>query len=415
MPLKSFKFMLIVGVLCVTAACTTLKLEGSSEDAKTVVEFKGDISRKKSIFVFLDGTSNDIRSGTNVWRLFNLIRGSGDPQLAAKYIPGVGTSDSPEFSLLGLAFGQGMEARILTGYDFIAKNYRVGDDVFIFGFSRGAHEARSLAGFVSYVGIPKSLVKDTLFELEDWDKILEITKKKSDSEFDSYWQRWMPGVSPPLAAEAREALRVDFQPVQIALLGLWDTVPGSSFKKFGPCKEVEDSKAGDRYKSDSYPSIRSIAHALAADEKRDKFRPLLICPARNPGNPDLKSQINEKWFPGAHADIGGGYSDNDNGLPNLSMNWMIDILRPKYSFLPSTSSFVGNPNGLAHWSVGDMSWWFRIHCEDRVVPSAEESRHPSLKARNGTVLIRVKGQEKRFDYPISCANERELLNAPAIK
>jgi hypothetical protein len=216
---------------------------------------------------------------------------------------------------------------------------------------------------------------------------------------------------PPLAAEAKAELGVDFQPVQVTMLGVWDTVPGSSFKSFGDCKELADRKEGDRYKSDSYPSIRTIAHAVALDEKRSKFRPILLCPPDYPLENRHKPTVIEKWFPGAHADVGGGYSDGDNALPNISLNWMIDILARSYALPGSFARFPESANGLAHWSVGDMSFVPGMRCEDRSAPLGD-ARHPSASSRVGTPPIRVKKAIKKFSYPIACKDEEKLLSAP---
>jgi uncharacterized protein (DUF2235 family) len=307
-------------------------------------------------------------------------------------------------------FGLGMEKRIKIAYDFLAKNYNPGDPIYIFGFSRGAHEARSLAGFVSYVGIPIRNKKSITFGIKEWNLILDKTKQKIDANYASYWNSWAPGVAPPLAMQAKNQLGVDFQPVQITMLGVWDTVPGSSFKKFGTCKERPDGKPGDRYKSDSYPSIRTIAHAVAIDEKRNKYKPILLCPAIYPLDNNLKPNVIEKWFPGAHADVGGGYSDGDNALPNISLNWMIEILGTQYEFPTPPSNFTENANGLAHWSIGDMSYVPGMQCEDRNAPLGD-ARHPSVSSRTGTPPIRVKGKRKYFAYPITCADEIHLLDA----
>lgn len=404
---------LITVVVSACASYQAIDRERAPSESFTV-EFKGDPHKKKSIFVFMDGTANDTNSTTNVWRLYNLIQNTGDKQVAARYIQGVGTVENPEFKsswFFGLTFGQGMEARIKTGYDFLVKNYAPGDDIFIFGFSRGAHEARSLAGFLSYVGIPVITAASATFGNKEWNKILEITKDKSDVDYVPYWNSWAPGTTPPLAGEAGKKLGMDFQPVQVTLLGVWDTVPGSSFKKFGVCKELSDGKDGDRYKSDSYPSIRLIAHAVAIDEKRNKFRPILLCPASYPLDRSLKPTLVEKWFPGAHADIGGGYADGNNALPNISLNWMMDILAKSYVFPSRPERFQENPNGLSHWAVGDMDKVPGIRCEDRTTPSVE-AKHESASLRTGQPPIRVKGITKNYPYPILCADEKSLLEAP---
>lgn len=407
---------LIVSVIiaCAISACASIRTSGDLEDIKTqIIDFKGDPNQKKSIFVFFDGTANDSQSGTNVWRLYSLIANTGDTQIAAKYIEGVGSTENTEFNsskILGPLFGQGMEMRIKHGYDFIVKNYKPGDEIFIFGFSRGAHEARSLAGFISYVGIPIATGKSIAYGIKEWNKILEIIKKKSDADFVSYWNSWIPGALPPLAMEARNELDVDFQSIQIKMLGVWDTVPGSSFKKFGTCKELPDGRDGDRYKSDSYPTIRTIAHAVAIDEKRSKFKPILLCPALYPVDQNQKPKVIEKWFPGAHADVGGGYTDGDNSLPNISLNWMIDILGMNYEFLFAPPRYEENPNGLAHWSIGDMSHIPGMKCEDRSIPLSD-ARHPSASLRVGRPPIQIKGSTKYFPYPISCADEPNLIGA----
>lgn len=402
-------------ITVVLSACASYQINDDNEvlSKSLTVEFKGDLSKKKSIFVFMDGTANDTSSGTNVLRLYRLIQNTEDKQVAAKYIQGVGTVENPEFTsswFFGLVFGQGMESRIKVGYDFLSKNYAPGDDIYIFGFSRGAHEARSLAGFLSYVGVPVKTEASAKFGTKEWNKILEITKKKSDVDYVAHWNLWTPRTKPPLADDARKELGVDFQPAQVTLLGIWDTVPGSSFKEFGTCKELPDGKDGDRYKSDSYPSIRSIAHAVSIDEKRNKFKPLLLCPANYPADKSLKPNLTEKWFLGAHADVGGGYSDGNNDLPNISMNWMVDILAQSYAFPTRPARFPENPNGLSHWSVGDMSKIPGMRCEDRPVPPSD-ARHESARFRTERPPIRVKGKEKNYPYPIMCADEKSLFDA----
>lgn len=122
--------------LSLTASCATIPSTAETESSGPMhqLKVKGDVNKHKSIFVFLDGTKNNSLSGTNVWRLYDLLSKSTDEQLTAIYIPGVGSIDKP---VLGAALGKGMEERILNGYDFVAKHYNPGDGIFIFGFSRG--------------------------------------------------------------------------------------------------------------------------------------------------------------------------------------------------------------------------------------------------------------------------------------
>ncbi|MYM80904.1 hypothetical protein GTP44_02870 [Duganella sp. FT50W] len=232
-------------------------------------------TQARNIFVFMDGTANESASGTNVYRTFKLISQDDNTATASIYIEGVATAGASAQQVLEAALGYGMQPRILTGYQFITDNYRAGDKVFIFGFSRGAHEARALAGLLSYAGIPKA-------SPGSGKKILSLVKSKDDDDYLQQWKTWKSGDRPLLADEIKRTLNLEVQGVEVNFLGLWDTVPGSSLKKFGKCKEEKNSTDGDRYKSGSYPPIHYIAHAVSVDEKRSKFRPILLCDAINP-------------------------------------------------------------------------------------------------------------------------------------
>ena len=229
-------------------------------------------------------------------------------------------------------------------------------------------------------------------------RILEITKDQPDSE--ETWDQQKP----PLA----HLLPVETQPVRVAFLGLWDTVPGSSFKTFNDatCREHRglakrhglSPTKGDRYKLGSYPPIERIAHAVSADEKRSMFEPVLVCD-RLRG--DKRAGITEMWFPGAHADVGGGYEDCQ--LAGISLNWMIDQLAAIYRFPGGVPRFDANPKGVAHWSVADFPANFRSTCEDRRRPP-DAKPHPSLTERQDAtpVPLAISGTTYDLSYPIGC-------------
>ncbi|MBX3325319.1 MAG: DUF2235 domain-containing protein [Nitrospira sp.] len=396
--------------LSLTASCATIPSTAETESSGPMhqLKVKGDVNKHKSIFVFLDGTKNNSLSGTNVWRLYDLLSKSTDEQLTAIYIPGVGSIDKP---VLGAALGKGMEERILNGYDFVAKHYNPGDGIFIFGFSRGAHETRSLAGLLSYVGVPTTVGQDHTYGTRDWNAILELTKDKSDEDYTDKWTSWTPDQPPLLGKEIKDKLKIEMRAVTIAFLGVWDTVPGSSFINFGVCKGEKGffkrwvpfltPAEGDRYKSDSYPPIHQIAHAVSLDEKRSKFAPLLLCPTINP----QYTSLNEEWFPGAHSDIGGGYEDS-NDLAGLSFNWMLGLLAKSYHFEQPPSRFNESASGLAHWSMGDAPGNWGSECEDRRPPK-EAQIHKSVGERRNSearLPIRIKGETVFKPYPIKCSD-----------
>lgn len=304
-----------------------------------------------------------------------------------------------------------MEDRILAGYQFITKNYRAGDRLYIFGFSRGAHQARALAGLLAYAGIPANTNQNDSRLLKIGNEILDLSKNQSDEENLASWQAWTPLKSPVLAKEIHEEIGETMVPVEIQFLGVWDTVPGSSFKNYGACKEqigfwktsahwLPMISSGERYKTDSYPAIHFIAHAVSMDEKRSKFQPILLCAPINASF----TQTQEVWFPGAHADVGGGYEDSQE-LSDIPLGWMLKNLGEHYVFNQAPAHIGGSPTGLAHWSMGDRPANFGSDCVDRKIPegaSIDDSR--KSRQQYGPVQIRINGKTEEKLYPLNCAD-----------
>ena len=347
----------------------------------------------RDLFVFLDGTGNSTDSRTNVSRLHDLLLANRKEGFAAAYIPGVGSTTNPVF---GNALGHGMERRVRCGYVFLAEQFQPDDRIFIFGFSRGAHEARNLAGLVAYAGIaPKEDSRSRQLKLAN--AIQEIVKDETDDDHADGWKAWKPGTTPPMAAKIGQKLDRQVRAAEVAFLGVWDTVPGSAFVKYGVCKENPNRKEGDRYKTGSYPPIHHIAHAVSLDEKRSRFHPLRLCPAYN----TEFTKLEEKWFPGAHADVGGGYT-GETGLPDISLGWMIDRLAG-YG-VDAGPSPTGDPKALAHWSIGDAPANTGSSCEDRLPPpGAEISPAVDRRRASGNVPLRAFGKVGDSPYPVSCA------------
>lgn len=356
-------------------------------------EGKPSTAEPQNLFVFLDGTANDPKSGTNVWRLYNMIANNRSRNTKSIYIEGVGTRKRAIGSVLGV----GMEKRILLGYNFLATHYRNRNDrIYIFGFSRGAHQARALAGMISYVGLPyysfatyqseKNLVGS---------KIIDFTMKKSDSDVD--WSQWSRDNDEPILQYKYE--NYEMRSAGIEFLGVWDTVPGSLFKEFSSCKEVvDDNTKGTRYKSASYPPIKKIVHAMSADEKRSKFRPIRVCKAISE-----KTTVNERWFPGAHSDVGGGYGDPD-GLPAISFRWMLSHLEDHYPFVMAPTPYPLKPLAIAHWSIGDRPGNIRSKCENRMIPPGAEIDDSLKNIKDQSVPIRMDGKTVYLSYPLDCGN-----------
>lgn len=406
------KYLLIVGVIlsAVISGCTPLTTKWP--DTATSLHAT---NQPKSIFVFLDGTANNPKSATNVWRLFKIISSQNDPLTTGIYIEGVGATNGLAIQKM---LGLGMEDRILKGYAFLAENYTLGDKIYIFGFSRGAFEARALAGLLAYSGLPKLSGDDKSHLKKIGNRILELTKNKNDCAYVGKWSTWASGDAPLLAQEIDESLGLKVQGVEVEFLGVWDTVPGSFWKDYDTCKEKPNRSDGDRYKTDTYPAIREIAHAVSIDEKRSKFKPVLVCPPIVNPNP---THVDEVWFPGAHSDVGGGYENpkeypklSSVDLPNISLNWMLGLLNDRYPFKKAVvPALPGKANGLAHWSVGDFPGNLRSVCIDReqqleqLDPEAFKKiqKDKSYNDRTEVVAVPIEKDGKideTLGYPIVC-------------
>jgi uncharacterized protein (DUF2235 family) len=228
-------------LLCFVAFFPCFAVSSSTDQKRAALlthvhEFAGDSTKPKNVFIFLDGTENGADTATNVWRLYGLVVNDNDPQMAAAYIPGVGTIDEP---VSGAALGRGMEERILAAYGFIAQYYNVGDKLYIFGFSRGAHEARALAGLISYAGFPvrENNVADAQLVTDGW-RMLHLLQHELDREYAGKWEEWHQSQAPVLAEKVKGMLHITVTPAEVEFVGVWDTVPGSSFKSYVGCKEA---------------------------------------------------------------------------------------------------------------------------------------------------------------------------------
>jgi uncharacterized protein (DUF2235 family) len=111
------------------------------------------VPSKKRIAVFLDGTWNTVNDNTNVWRLKSLLApiAADGLQQVSYYHKGVGTTFGSRW--VGGMFGRGLNDEIIRAYEWLIDNYNLGDELFIFGFSRGAYTARSLSGLISKCGL----------------------------------------------------------------------------------------------------------------------------------------------------------------------------------------------------------------------------------------------------------------------
>jgi len=252
----------------------------------------------KRLVVCFDGTWNNADSPgaeTNVARIARAVRAtSGTTTQITLYLRGVGSTGIALQRLLGGALGEGVDDNIRSGYMFLAQNYVPGDQIFLFGFSRGAFTARSMAGFIGGCGLLK---RQELAQLGNaWSYYRSATTRSADDFCARYSTDCHRGV-------------------EISFLGVWDTVGALGI----PGNVLNTLTAAEYQFHDTTPSraVRIGRHALAIDEHRDEFVPTLWTGACPPG-----CDIRQVWFAGAHSDVGGGYPERR--LADIPLRWMAD-------------------------------------------------------------------------------------------
>ncbi|KAG9081717.1 hypothetical protein FRC07_014436, partial [Ceratobasidium sp. 392] len=245
----------------------------------------------KYIITLCDGTGKNGKVDehtTNVYRLYANIKAG--PQkttvhgvrydLAPRYFPGIGCGMAPVPGYLAKVFGKNIVKLVLEVYMFIIEQYRPGDHVCIFGYSRGAFVARKVAILLHHLG--RSVTRESDL-LEQWKNRENPTP-------------WGPKVTP--------------DPIPVKYLGVWDTVGG--IYSFPGLSEVKDLLG---IPDEEIPSgVKHALHAVSFHENRYRFRVTLFDNKQKTGREEV-------WFPGAHSDIGGG--DKETELSKISLNWMI--------------------------------------------------------------------------------------------
>jgi uncharacterized protein (DUF2235 family) len=266
--------------------------------------------QKRRLALFLDGTWNEVSDNTNIWRLRALFSpiGSDGREQRTYYSTGLGTKFGEK--VRGGMFGTGIDAAITSAYEWLIENYNPDDEIFIFGFSRGAYTARSLSGFVSKCGLLQQGSPLGVNQL--WKRyrrkgaktIRELLAGERGPDEFHFEEDWM---------------RKYAQPISIKFIGVFDTVGalGVPFPIF-------------RYlKGEAYPFLNTglrqnneyAFHAVAIDEHRKAFRPTLWSNAgATNAAPRPIDRTEQRWFVGAHANVGGGCFNDP--LAQLPLKWL---------------------------------------------------------------------------------------------
>jgi uncharacterized protein (DUF2235 family) len=281
----------------------------------------------KNIVLLSDGTGNSAAKlfKTNVWRLYQALDLTREREQIAYYDDGVGTSAFKPLALLGGAVGWGLKRNVIDLYTYLCRNYRPGDRIYCFGFSRGAFTIRILIGLVNSQGLVKARTEEELRE--------EATR--AFGRYRNVWKHWTRGMRKAGRRIARMARREPAElkaskhkdAPEIVFVGLWDTVSAYGL----PIEEmtkllsfVLPLSVPDR---NPCPILRRACHALALDDERKTFHPVLwneedLRPEHNHEAKHIREEvITQVWFAGVHSDVGGGYAEEHLSL--VPLDWMM--------------------------------------------------------------------------------------------
>lgn len=269
---------------------------------------------RRRLVICCDGTWDNADAGGSASNVVRMARSAlptsadGIPQIVF-YHPGVGTSDRLD-RFFGGGLGIGLSRAVREAYAFLVNNYVAptpgeipGDEIFLFGFSRGAYTARSLAGLIGAIG---------------------ILHEREMGDFQMAWDWYR------LPKEHRDISALDqsfpqrVRDVPIRCIGVWDTVGALGLPRNIVTGNWHPCASSYRFHDTNLGSHVDFAfQALSIDERRKPFSPV---PWTLPANPRLDQIIRQVWFAGAHADVGGGYPDH--GAADIPFIWMAAQVAP---------------------------------------------------------------------------------------
>jgi uncharacterized protein (DUF2235 family) len=297
----------------------------------------------RNIIICCDGTGNEISENiSNVLKLYRCLRKTEktSPRQLVFYDPGVGTLERPDpwhklkqdfNAILGLATGYGLDDNVLAAYAFLVHTYQAGDQIYLFGFSRGAYTVRVLAGLIHKVGLitpeqvnlaGSGLIAYKQFSSDEAPKLRAKIKSAIDVAA-------AEDAAPQTAFDnaAQFARITSSRWPTIRFVGVWDTVasvivPRPDRFYWPSLEELAFTLVN--------PSVQTFRQAISMDERRCMFRlkkwddPQTFKHNRFNDAHAEPQDILQVWFAGVHADIGGGYPEKESGLSKYPLLWMID-------------------------------------------------------------------------------------------
>jgi hypothetical protein len=350
----------------------------------------------KQIIICCDGTNNTLTANehdTNVLKLYSHLSSQQRPEQLLYYDPGVGAPDAlPPMTvgdwlrnkikrLWSLASGRGIYENMAQAYLFLMKHYRPGDQIYLFGFSRGAFTVRCISGMIHLFGILNSQHETMLPTLLR----VYFSDVKTAGIFTVFKLcKRMLGVEAAEDLRTRQAvsdqIRTTFcdaerQLAPVHFIGVWDTVESVGLPGIGPKISSTSSIHNKR--------IRHVRHALSLDEHRLTYQPRLYT-QNNFGDQASEQSMLQLWFPGNHCDVGGGYPQkarskaskmyqSETLLSDYAYDWM--HVQAQQCGLNSTALTLDfNQKVLVHDSTYSIPWWVMLGlCQRKTVHQETQS------------------------------------------
>jgi uncharacterized protein (DUF2235 family) len=280
----------------------------------------------KNIIICTDGTWDNASEDTNVVKLSRMLLRTSEQVVF--YDDGVGVDGTELEKLSGGAFGNGIFQKVKNGYSQIAQVYEVGDALFLFGFSRGAYTARSIAGMIATCGLPSGAFDNTLV----------------DTAFNAYR-------NPDQRAAILATLgKYNLHDAQITMVGVFDTVGALGIPALFGGVETDYEFLSTNLHQD----VLNAYHAVSVDERRPQFPATLW---QLPDPPVPNQVLVQAYFAGVHCDVGGGYPETQ--LSDITFGWMasqaraLGALFDETALAPYLALDAKNALGTKHesWSV----------------------------------------------------------------
>ena len=355
----------------------------------------------RQLIICCDGTNNTLTANdhdTNVLKTFELLARAENPRQVLYYDPGVGAPDALPSTgiddwfrnkcdrLWGLASGRGVYENISQAYLFLMKHYQPGDQIYLFGFSRGAFTVRCLSGMVHLFGIidhhHEAMLPTLLrvyFSAREKTSLFRIIHDLSVTA------KALFGIEAPQEINNRDdvakQIRITFgsgarKEAPVYFVGVWDTVSSVGFPGFAVSMSSNPNILNKR--------IQHVRHALALDEHRAQFKPR-VYEQSDFGDATQTQSMRQLWFRGNHCDVGGGYAENSaTALSDHAWRWMLHEARQcglSMNTLPQTTP----GETRVHDETYSMPWWALLglsHRQTGGLKAIDHADEPSVTLKS---------------------------------